>query len=210
MAIIAGNVRIIAGTYRGRTIRAVPGLATRPTTDRIREAWASTVGSLLPNGFEDLVLLDAFAGSGALGIEALSRGARQVVFCERNPKATEVLKKNLSIIDENLQGTSILSGDIFSLRMERILSKAGPFQLVVLDPPYSVSATRIKELLLRFIQARIIADNALVSYERPTQEESDANMSVLLPLDSLTGLKMVSCKSYGTTTIEYLCFRESQ
>lgn len=87
-------MRIIAGEFRGRTLLAPKGDGTRPTTDRVRESVMSTVFSAR-GGFEDAMVLDAFAGSGALGLEALSRGAARAVFYERAPEAVKVLQKNV-------------------------------------------------------------------------------------------------------------------
>ena len=90
-------MRIIAGEFRGRTLKAPKGEGTRPTTDRVREAMMSTVHSAR-GGFDDAVVLDAFAGSGALGLEALSRGARSVQFCERGGEALRALNANVRLL----------------------------------------------------------------------------------------------------------------
>ena len=90
-------MRIIAGEYRGRVLKAPKGEGTRPTTDRVREAMMSVVNSAR-DGFDDAVVLDAFAGSGALGLEALSRGARCVQFCERAGEALKALNANVAAL----------------------------------------------------------------------------------------------------------------
>ena len=201
-------MRIIAGTYRGRTIQALPGRATRPTTDRTREAWASSVGSLLPSGFEGIAVLDAFAGSGALGIEALSRGAARAVFCESNSRAADVLRQNLSMIDGKLHTASVIPWGIFSPRALRTLGRSGTFQLVILDPPYDLAAARIGCLLQTLIRSSLLSDGALISYEHQMPVDNDPGASVLVSAGSLDGCKMVSCKTYGTTRIEYLIYRK--
>src|SRR3954451_25486946 len=86
-------MRIIAGLWRGRPIEAPPGSATRPTADRVRETLFSMLASRL-GGFDDLRVADLFAGSGALGLEALSRGAAQATFVENDPKAAAALRRN--------------------------------------------------------------------------------------------------------------------
>ena len=88
-------MRIIAGQFRGRTLAAPKGDGTRPTTDRVRESLMSAVFSQR-GGFEDAVVLDAFAGSGALGLEALSRGAARAVFYECAPEAAKVVQRNVA------------------------------------------------------------------------------------------------------------------
>ncbi|MCL2339984.1 MAG: RsmD family RNA methyltransferase [Actinomycetia bacterium] len=89
-------MRVIAGIYKGQQLRALPGRATRPTTDRVREAWASSLMALRGAGFAGASVLDAFAGSGALGLEALSRGATRVLFADKNPGAVQVIRQNLT------------------------------------------------------------------------------------------------------------------
>ena len=88
-------MRVIAGTYGGRTLKAPPGAATRPTSDRVREALFSILGDRVP----DARVLDLFAGSGALGLEALSRGADSVTFVDDAPAAIRAVKANLTALD---------------------------------------------------------------------------------------------------------------
>src|SRR4051794_4968213 len=92
--------RIIAGKYGGRRIQTPKGSGTRPTSDRVREALFSSLESEL-GGFDDLVVLDLFAGSGALGLEALSRGAEQATFVESDARAAAVVKANLKDLAAN-------------------------------------------------------------------------------------------------------------
>src|SRR5215470_3255594 len=87
-------MRVIAGSYRGRRLRAVPGLDVRPTSDRLRE----TLFNILAPIVEGSSFLDVCAGSGAVGIEALSRGAQRVTFIERSPKASKVIEENLRAV----------------------------------------------------------------------------------------------------------------
>ena len=89
-------MRVVAGSAAGRRLEAPPGTATRPTGDRVREATFNSLGSL--GLVQDVTLIDVFAGSGALGIEALSRGAESVTFLERDPRAVRVIKANLATV----------------------------------------------------------------------------------------------------------------
>jgi 16S rRNA (guanine966-N2)-methyltransferase len=125
-------VRIIAGQFRGRSLEAPPGLATRPTADRVREAlfsmFASRVGS-----FEGLRVADLYAGSGALGLEALSRGAEHATFVENDLKAQGIIKDNAS----NLGLTDrmrIVGGSALAL------PRSEPFDLIFADPPYAAGS----------------------------------------------------------------------
>ena len=119
-------MRIIAGRWRGRTLVAPPGDATRPTSDRTREALFSMLTSRL-GSFEDLRVADIFAGTGALGLEALSRGAARCTFVERDRDAIAALKANIGKL--GAEGT-----DVRAQAAEGFAG--GPFDLVLLDPPY--------------------------------------------------------------------------
>ncbi len=119
-------MRIIAGEWRGRNIAAPAGDAVRPTLDRVREAWMSMVHTNLP----EARVLDLFAGSGALGLEALSRGAAHVDFVESDPRAFRVLQENVK---------SLGAGDRCTLHRAdalKFLASATPFDVAFADPPY--------------------------------------------------------------------------
>jgi 16S rRNA (guanine966-N2)-methyltransferase len=122
-------VRIIAGRWRGRTLLAPPGEATRPTADRTREALFSMLTSRL-GSFEELRAADIFAGTGALGLEALSRGAAHCTFVERDREALAALKANI----EKLGATGT---DVRAQAAEGFTG--GPFDIVFMDPPYGSS-----------------------------------------------------------------------
>jgi 16S rRNA (guanine966-N2)-methyltransferase len=121
-------VRIIAGRWRGRIIQAPPGRDTRPTTDRVREAWMSALQFDLPGA----AVLDLFAGSGALGLEALSRGAAHVTFVERAPAALRVLQAN---IDGLAAGGAVAVVKADAVRYLEDLAE-GAFDIALADPPY--------------------------------------------------------------------------
>jgi 16S rRNA (guanine966-N2)-methyltransferase len=121
-------MRIIAGRWRGRRLHALRGKGTRPTSDRVREAWMGALGGRV----EEATVLDLFAGSGALGLEALSRGAREVVFVERARTALATLEANIELLQvEDL--CRVVRGDAmaFARRLE-----AEAFDLALADPPY--------------------------------------------------------------------------
>jgi 16S rRNA (guanine966-N2)-methyltransferase len=125
-------MRIIAGEWRGRQIDAPPGEGTRPTADRVRETLFSMLASRL-GSFEELRVADLFAGSGALGLEALSRGAAFVTFVENSPRATAALKANVEKLRAG-ERVQILGGSALSLPI------AKPFDLVLADPPYGANS----------------------------------------------------------------------
>ncbi len=123
-------MRVIAGRFGGRRLAAPPGRGTRPTSDRVREALFSILGPL-----DDEAVLDLYAGSGALGIEALSRGARSVVFVERDPRALAVLRGNLATVGAEGE---VRRGDVLAaLRDAR--ERGETYDLVLCDPPYRLA-----------------------------------------------------------------------
>src|SRR5437870_13695463 len=123
-------MRIIAGAWRGRVIEAPPGQATRPTADRVRETLFSMLVSRLGT-FEDLRVADLFAGSGALGFEALSRGAAHATFVENDRGAAEAIRRNAQKLGASIQ---------LLTRSALALPQSEPFDLVFADPPYSAGA----------------------------------------------------------------------
>ncbi len=130
-------MRVVAGALRGRRIAAPPGRETRPTSDRVREALFAILGDLT-----GLRVLDLFAGSGALGIEALSRGAASAVFVERSPRAADVVRANLAAL--GLEASVVRADARGALRDAS--ARADAYDLVFLDPPYRDAAAWGREL----------------------------------------------------------------
>jgi 16S rRNA (guanine966-N2)-methyltransferase len=123
-------VRIIAGQWRGRPLAAPPGRATRPTADRVRETLFSMLASRI-GSFEGLRVADLFAGSGALGFEALSRGAAHSTFVENDPVAAAAIRHNADRLGATVK---VLGGSALSL------PRAEPFDLIFADPPYATGS----------------------------------------------------------------------
>jgi 16S rRNA (guanine966-N2)-methyltransferase len=127
-------VRVIAGRFGGRRLAAPPGAATRPTSDRVREALFSILGPL--DGDD---VLDLYAGSGALGIEALSRGAARVVFVERDARAAALVRRNLEALGIGPDEARVVRADaLAALRDAR--ERGATYSLVLCDPPYRLAA----------------------------------------------------------------------
>lgn len=122
-------MRIIAGAWRGRAIEAPPGQGTRPTADRVRETLFSMLASRL-GSFEELRVADLFAGSGALGLEALSRGAASGTFVESDSKAAAVIRRNADKLGAS-DRIQVFGGSAL------VLPRAEPFDLILADPPYA-------------------------------------------------------------------------
>lgn len=163
-------MRIIAGTHRGRRIAAPKGAHTRPTGDRVREALFNLVGPL-----DGAFVLDLYAGSGALGLEALSRGARRCVFVESDAAARRVIEANLETL--GLVGAQVVQRDALSaLREERTAQRR--YDLVLLDPPYE-EWPRLEPRLAELVPD-VVAEAGLVVVE------TGAGVEPSLPLDRLT------------------------
>lgn len=124
-------MRIIAGKWRGRPLVAPKGDATRPTADRTREALFSMLVSRI-GSFEDLAVADLFAGSGALGLEALSRGAASCLFVEQDKAALDALRANIAKLGAK--------GDVRALSVLALGPATAPLDLVMMDPPYGTGA----------------------------------------------------------------------
>ncbi|TPG22734.1 16S rRNA (guanine(966)-N(2))-methyltransferase RsmD [Sphingomonas koreensis] len=125
-------MRVIAGQWRGRPIVAPKGDATRPTADRTREALFSMLASRF-GSFEDLAVADLFAGSGALGLEALSRGAASCLFVEQDRPALDALRANIAKLGAS--GADVRAGSVMALGPAR-----APLDLILMDPPYGSGA----------------------------------------------------------------------
>jgi 16S rRNA (guanine966-N2)-methyltransferase len=167
-------VRIIAGTRKGHTIQAPPGRGTRPTSDRVRENVFNILGPV-----DDAVVLDLYAGSGAMGLEALSRGAAQVVFVEHDPDALRAIEQNLDKL--RLRGTV--------LRQDAVAVLAGEnrkYDLVFVDPPYDMYLD-LEPQLARYLPP-VLSDNAVVVVE------TDARVEPSLPLEQRTSRKYGSAR----------------
>jgi len=172
-------VRIVAGSRKGHRIEAPPGVVTRPTGDRVREALFSIVGPV-----EEARVLDLFAGSGALGLEALSRGAASCVFVERDRGAARVIRSNLEKL--RLTGAVVVAGDVVpALRDETARGRL--YDLVLADPPYDEWAVHEPELATML--PPVLAGDALVVVETSERVEPD------LPLD------LVTTRRYGSARI---------
>lgn len=147
-------MRIVAGSARGRRLKAPPGLETRPMMDRAKEAVFSALGDLV----EDAVVLDLYAGSGALGLEALSRGAAAVTFVEWGREARSALASNISHVG--------LGGDVVAAKVEEYLLRSGPpVDLVFVDPPYALPLPSVEEVL-RLLTPRLAAGAVVVVHRR--------------------------------------------
>ena len=140
-------MRIVAGTWRGRRIEEPRGReVTRPTTDRVREACASVLDSALDEGIGGARVLDAFAGSGALGIEMLSRGALHATFFDIDRQAALLVRRNLEGLKAERSSYRVVTGDVLAAA-SRGRVPGGPFDAVLIDPPYALGPEPAEALL---------------------------------------------------------------
>ncbi|MDQ0845339.1 MULTISPECIES: 16S rRNA (guanine(966)-N(2))-methyltransferase RsmD [Streptomyces] len=156
--------RVIAGAAGGRRLAVPPGTGTRPTSDRAREglfsSWESQLGTL-----DGIRVADLYAGSGAVGLEALSRGASHALLVEADARAARVVRENVRAL--GLPGAEVRTG-----KAEQIVTgpaPESPYDVVFLDPPYAVTDDDLREILLTLRLQGWLADDALVTVERSTR-----------------------------------------
>jgi len=183
-------MRIVAGTHRGRVIAAPDSGATRPTADRTRQALFNVLehARWAPN-LIGAAVLDLFAGSGALGLESLSRGAASALFVENNPRAIETITANIARL--TMQGQA----DARLLDVRQLGSRAAqsaPFNLVFLDPPYGLGLAEVA--LNALVSGGWLADEALVVVERGVGE----------PALRADGFESVDTRNWGAARITFL------
>lgn len=162
--------RIVAGTARGRRL-AVPPHGTRPTSDRVREALFSSLDSELRDAglaWSQVAVLDLYAGSGALGLEALSRSARSATLVERSRATARVLTANVDAV--GCPGATVLIRDVGQLAST--VPPGDPADLVMADPPYEVAAADLRAILSALRARQWIAPDAIVVVERPTRDKA--------------------------------------
>lgn len=177
-------MRIIAGLHKGRKLKSIKGDKIRPTTDRVREAIFNVLAERLPGA----VVLDLFAGSGALGIEALSRGALHAVFADKDFDAVRLVRANLELIGESSRST-VLKGDIFRV-CERLGREHKKYDLIFADPPYNTNYHQ--KLIDSILNNNLLATNGIIVYETRHDYVFSAN---------LEGLLHWRIKAYGDTKI---------
>lgn len=160
-------MRVISGRNRGTKLDSLKGENTKPTSDRTKESLFNLLANMYPQGFKDITVLDLYSGSGAIGIEFASRGAKSILLCERNRQAIEYINKNL----EKCRIREYTDVKVFCLDViDCIKTLDKKVDIVFLDPPYSESKEKIQELLDNIIRCEILKDDALVILETDNEQ----------------------------------------
>jgi 16S rRNA (guanine966-N2)-methyltransferase len=190
-----GTLRIIAGELRGRRIRVPAGKTVRPTPDRVREALFSMLGP----GLAGLAVLELYAGSGALGFEALSRGAARATFLESDDAVRAVLSRNAADLGVD-QRCRIVAGEVETLLRGRGAHLGGPYDLVLADPPYETPAGG--SLLGALEAPGLLGPAARVVLQR------DRRAPTADPPGRPGGLTRVRTAAYGRNCLDFYAFPE--
>jgi 16S rRNA (guanine966-N2)-methyltransferase len=184
-------MRIIAGSLRGRRLEAPPGAQTRPITDRIKETLFNILGARLglPGSLPAVAVLDLFAGSGGLGLEALSRGASSCLFVERSPQAVRVLRANIA----HLGVAAVCRVSAQNAWTVRLPAVAGGYGLVFIDPPYRAAddLLAVADLLERL--SAVVAPEGLVVFRHVAQSR--------FPSAALRSFRCVDERELGTMRV---------
>ncbi|MDF5753325.1 16S rRNA (guanine(966)-N(2))-methyltransferase RsmD [Spongiactinospora sp. TRM90649] len=182
-------MRVIAGSAGGRRLAVPAGRGTRPTSDRAREGIFSSVGSML-GPLTGARVLDLYAGSGAVGLEALSRGASHALLVESDAKAARAIKANIAAL--GLPGAELAVD-----RVERVVGRecAGePYDFVFADPPYAVGGQEVTLVLARLGENGWLAPGALIAVERETRGQD---------LEWPADIDKERARRYGEATVWY-------
>lgn len=179
-------MRIIGGKLKGRQIRTCRGLLLRPTSGKLRETIFNILGPFSTGG----AVLDLFAGTGALGIEALSRGMERSVFVEKNPRVISILKKNITACA--LEGRTEVLGCTVSKGLSILRLRKDQYKTIFLDPPYQ--GKLVGKTLREISEADLLEKDGLVIAEHASEEAVDA---------AYGALKLDDSRRYGQTVISF-------
>ncbi|OEH85767.1 16S rRNA (guanine(966)-N(2))-methyltransferase RsmD [Desulfuribacillus stibiiarsenatis] len=187
-------MRIISGEKKGLRLKAVPGMNTRPTTDRVKESVFNIIGPY----FADCYVLDLFAGSGALGIEAVSRGAARSVFVDNATVAINTIQENLRLANV-IDRAEVLKSD-WKSACDKLASKGYSFDLVFLDPPYQQFENQIETILQTLLDKELLNRHAKIICEQ------DSKSNLPLQFMNLSG----KYYKYGNTGITVFYKEENE
>lgn len=176
-------MRVIAGKCKGRPLKAVPGISTRPTTDKVKESIFNIIGPYFDGG----QALDLFGGSGGLGIEGLSRGLDHVIFVDRDRRAVDIIKHNIMLCKFEDQA-EVFCNDA-NRALKAVTKRHLRFSVIFLDPPYKLKG--IKDLIETIDQASLLIENGMIVLEH--------GIDIAFP-DVIGSLHLKKKEVYGSTT----------
>lgn len=181
-------MRVIAGKYRGIRLQSPPDVRVRPTTDRVKETMFGSIQFEVPGA----KVLDLFAGSGALGIEAASRGAEQVVLVERDAAAIGVIRSNMARVKDPPE-LQLVKNDYASAM--KLFQNTVKFDIVFIDPPYSSGV--YTDVLQKLVTLELLAEDAILVLESDEELEIDANGIELWKRKRMGSTHLLFCRHRG-------------
>lgn len=187
------NMRIISGKARGTKLYTLDGTATRPTLDRVKES----LFNIIQNDIEDSTVLDLFSGSGAIGLEFLSRGAKRAVLCDSSKDAIKIIKQNVqkTHFEEKVEVYNIE----FTKLVERLQNQK--FDIIYIDPPYATDFIKIS--LEKIIEYELVNENTKIIVE------TDDETRILNQIEKMD-VEITDKRKYGRATIIFLKYRKTQ
>ena len=187
------NMRIISGKARGTKLYTLDGTATRPTLDRVKES----LFNIIQNDIEDSTVLDLFSGSGAIGLEILSRGAKRAVLCDSSKDAIKIIKQNVqkTHFEEKVEVYNME----FTKLVERLQNQK--FDIIYIDPPYATDFIKIS--LEKIIEYELVNENTKIIVE------TDDETRILNQIEKMD-VEITDKRKYGRATIIFLKYRKTQ
>ena len=187
------NMRIISGKARGTKLYTLDGTATRPTLDRVKES----LFNIIQNDIEDSTVLDLFSGSGAIGLEFLSRGAKRAVLCDSSKDAIKIIKQNVqkTHFEEKVEVYNME----FTKLVERLQNQK--FDIIYIDPPYATDFIKIS--LEKIIEYELVNENTKIIVE------TDDETRILNQIENMD-VEITDKRKYGRATIIFLKYRKTQ
>lgn len=187
------NMRIISGKARGTKLYTLDGTATRPTLDRVKES----LFNIIQNDIEDSAVLDLFSGSGAIGLEFLSRGAKRAVLCDSSKDAIKIIKQNVqkTHFEEKVEVYNME----FTKLVERLQNQK--FDIIYIDPPYATDFIKIS--LEKIIEYELVNENTKIIVE------TDDETRILNQIEKMD-VEITDKRKYGRATIIFLKYRKTQ
>lgn len=182
-------MRVISGRSRGKKLIAVEQESTRPTLDRVKES----LFNKLQGEIQDSIVLDLFAGTGALGIEALSRGAKEAVFVDNHVEAVKVIKKNIENT-KNLDKSIVINND-YNLALKKLSDENKKFNIVFLDPPYKSNLAY--QALQKIIMSDLLTEDGTVIIETDDIKKEEEILNV-------QGIEIFDKRKYGSVWLIFI------